>query len=141
MGISEKNEWPLERVEYLARTHTRRDAETDARSYALGLRIIGKKLQRRGRRAEHQSMDSRRQTRRKRASRSPGRLHLSSCYFLKRSKTDVSQNAKFPWGIERSSGDLCDAKLFSANNPRPEIRRGKENQRTEHCETNSDARN
>ncbi len=38
MGISEKNEWPLERVEYLARTHTRRDAETDARSYALGLR-------------------------------------------------------------------------------------------------------
>ena len=41
--------------------------------------------------------------------------------------------------IERSSGDPRDAKL--ANNPRPEIRRDKENQRTEHCETNSDVRN
>src|SRR6266481_3939006 len=62
MGISEKNEWPLERVEYLARTHTRRDAETDARSYALGLRIIGKKLPRREGRPEHRATDSRRKT-------------------------------------------------------------------------------
>jgi len=45
------------------------------------------------------------------------------------------------WGIKRSSGDPCNAMLFLANNPRVEIRRGKENQRTEHCETNSDARN
>jgi len=141
MGISEKNESPLERVEYLARTHTRRDAETDARSYALGLRIIGKKLPRREGRPEHRATDSRRQTRRKHSSRSLERLNLSSRYFLKRLKAEISPNAKFPWGIERSSGDLCDAKLFSANNPRPEIRRGKENQRTEHCETNSDARN
>jgi hypothetical protein len=66
---------------------------------------------------------------------------LSSRYFLKRLKAEISQNAKFSWGIERSSGDPCDAKLFLANNPRPEIRRDNENQRTEHCETNSDARN
>jgi hypothetical protein len=44
-------------------------------------------------------------------------------FYLKRSKAEISQNAKFPWGIERSSGDPCDAKLFLANNPRPEIRR------------------
>jgi hypothetical protein len=45
------------------------------------------------------------------------------------------------WGIERSSGDPCDAMSFLANNPRPEVSRDKENQRAEHCETNSDARN
>jgi hypothetical protein len=39
-------------------------------------------------------MDSRRQTRRKRASRSPGRWHLSSCYFLKQPNIDISQNVK-----------------------------------------------
>ena len=54
--------------------------------------------------------------------------------WIGRSAGDVSV------GIERSY-DLCDAKLFLANKPRPEIRRDKENQRTEHCETNSDARN
>src|SRR6266403_5566117 len=99
MGISEKNEWPLERVEYLARTHTRRDAETDARSYALGLRIIGKKLPRREGRPEHRATDSRRQTRRKHSSRSLERLNLSSRYFLKRLKAEISPNAKFPWAL------------------------------------------
>ena len=53
--------------------------------------IIDKKSPRRGRRAEHQSTDSRRQTRRKHASRTLERLDLSSCYFLKRSKIDISQ--------------------------------------------------
>src|ERR1700731_464381 len=48
----------LERVEYLARTRTRRDAETDARSYAVGLRIIGKKSLKRVRQAEHRAADS-----------------------------------------------------------------------------------
>src|SRR6266478_3208215 len=63
-----------------------------------------------------------------------------SYYFLKRLKAEISQNAKSPWDIERSSGDPCDAKLFLANKLRPEIRRDKDNQRTEHCATNSDAR-
>jgi hypothetical protein len=56
--------------------------------------VSDKKSPRRGRRAEPQSTDSRRQTRRKHASRTLERLHLSSCYFLKRSKTDISQNVK-----------------------------------------------
>ncbi len=38
----------------------------------------------------------------KRASQSLGRLHLSSCYFLKRSNIDISQNMKFFW-------DACSA--------------------------------
>jgi len=103
--------------------------------------IIDKKLPRRGCRAEHRATDSRLRTRRKRSSLIPEQLSLSSRYFLKRSKTDISQNVKFLWSIERSSGDPCDAKLFLANNPGQEIRRDKENQWTEHCETNSDARN
>src|SRR5207253_6717505 len=57
--------------------------------------IIDKKSQRRGRRAEHQSTDSRRRTRRKHASRTLDRLDLSSRYFLKRSKIDISRNVKF----------------------------------------------
>jgi hypothetical protein len=103
--------------------------------------IIDKKSPRPGCRAEHRATDLRVRTRTKYSSLSLERLNLSSRYFLKRSKAEISQNAKFPWGIERSSGDPCGAKLFLANNPRPEIRRDKENQRTEHCETNSDARN
>src|SRR5205807_10123342 len=43
--------------------------------------ISDKKSPRRGRRAEHQSTDSRRRTRRKNPSQGLGRLHLSSCYF------------------------------------------------------------
>src|SRR6266446_4555907 len=43
--------------------------------------------------------------------------------------------------LERSSGDPCDAELSSANSPRPEVHRDQTNQWTEHCESNSDARN
>jgi len=57
--------------------------------------IIDKKSQWRGRRAEHQSTDSRRQTRRKHASRTLERLDLSSRYFLKHPKFDISRSAKF----------------------------------------------
>ena len=65
--------------------------------------IIDKKSPRRGRRAEHQSTDSRRQTRRRDASRSLQRLDLSSYYFLKRSKIDISGNLRF---LARSAGGL-----------------------------------
>ena len=58
--------------------------------------IIDKKSQRRGRRAEPQATGLRRQTRTKHASQSFGRLHLSSCYFLKRSKIDISCSSAFP---------------------------------------------
>ena len=68
--------------------------------------ISDKKSPRRGRRAEHQSMDSIRQTRRKRASRSLGRLHLSSSYFLKRSKIDISQNMKLFWDARVAVGKI-----------------------------------
>jgi hypothetical protein len=88
------------------------------------------------------SMDSRRQTRTKHASRTLQRLHLSSCYFLKRSKSDISENVKFPWVyLERSSDDPRNAKLFSASNPCPEVLRDHANQRAEHCESNGEARN
>jgi hypothetical protein len=43
--------------------------------------IIDKKSPRPGCRAEHRATDLRGRTRRKRASQSLGRLHLSSCYF------------------------------------------------------------
>jgi DnaJ-class molecular chaperone len=62
--------------------------------YLMASSIIDKKSPRRGRRVERQSMDSRRQTRRKHASRTLERLDLSSRYFLKRSKIDISQNVK-----------------------------------------------
>ena len=39
------------------------------------------------------------------------------------------------------SGGPCAAELFSANKRCPHVRRDYENQRTEHCETNGDARN
>jgi hypothetical protein len=58
--------------------------------------IIDKKLPRRGCRAEHRATDSRLRTRRKRSSRRW--LNSSSRYFLKRSKTDISQNVKFLFG-------------------------------------------
>src|SRR6266576_1264623 len=47
----------------------------------MALSIIGKKSPRRGRRAEHQSTDSRRQTRGKHACQTLERLDLSSRYF------------------------------------------------------------
>jgi len=53
--------------------------------------IIDKKSPRPGCRAEHRAMDSRLRTRRKRSSLIPEQLSLSSRYFLKRSKTDISQ--------------------------------------------------
>src|SRR5205085_3597262 len=53
--------------------------------------ITGKKSPRRARRGEHRATDSRRQTRRKHPSLSLERLNLSSHYFLKRSKTDISE--------------------------------------------------
>jgi hypothetical protein len=53
--------------------------------------IIDKKLRRRGCRGEHRGTDLRRRTRRKSPSLSLGRLDLSSWYFLKNSKIDISQ--------------------------------------------------
>ena len=87
-------------------------------------------------------MGWRRRTRRKCSSPSLELLNLSSRYFLKRSKTDISRNVKFLSAcLERSLGDPCDAELSSVNNPRPEVDRDQANQWTEHCESNSDARN
>jgi hypothetical protein len=57
--------------------------------------IIDKKSPRPGCRAEHRATDSRLRTRRKRSSLIPEQLSLSSRYFLKRSKIDISQNVKF----------------------------------------------
>jgi len=58
----------------------------------------------------------------KRSSLIPEQLSLSSRYFLKRSKIDISQKVKFlSTRLDRRSGDLCDTELFSANHPRPEI--------------------
>jgi hypothetical protein len=54
--------------------------------------IIDKTSLRPGCRAEHRATDSRLQTRRKRSSLIPEQLSLSSRYFLKRSKIDISQN-------------------------------------------------
>src|SRR5438105_13335427 len=56
--------------------------------------IIDKKSPRPGCRAEHRATDSRLRTRRKRSSLIPEQLSLSSRYFLKRSKIDISQNVK-----------------------------------------------
>jgi hypothetical protein len=57
--------------------------------------IIDKKSPRRGRREKHRATDLRRRTRRKSPSLSLGRLDLSSWYYLKHSKIDISQNMKF----------------------------------------------
>jgi hypothetical protein len=53
--------------------------------------IIDKKSPRRGWQEEHRATDLRRRTRRKSPSLSLGRLDLSSWYFLKHSKIDISQ--------------------------------------------------
>ena len=75
-------------------------------------------------------MDSRRRTRRKRPSLSLLRSYLSSRYFLKLSKNEISRTVKFlsTW-LDRRLGDLRDTELFSANHPRSEIHCDKENQR------------
>jgi hypothetical protein len=57
--------------------------------------IIDKKSPRRECRPEHRATDSRLRTRRKRSSLIPEQLSLSSRYFLKRSKIDISDNMKF----------------------------------------------
>src|SRR2546423_4498038 len=64
--------------------------------------IIDKRSLRRECRKERPAMDLRRQTRRKRSTLSLGRLNSSSRYFLKRSKTDISQNVKFFRNVERN---------------------------------------
>jgi hypothetical protein len=71
--------------------------------------IIDKKSPRQGCRPEHRATDLRGRTRMKRSSLSLGRLDLSSRYFLKRSKIDISQKVKFlSTRLNRESGDLCD---------------------------------
>jgi hypothetical protein len=70
--------------------------------------VIGKKLPRRECRPEHRATDSRRQTRKRRSSLSLALLDLSSRYFLKRSKIDISQNVKFLFVcFERSTQHDC----------------------------------
>jgi hypothetical protein len=86
----------------------------------MGSPIIDKKSPRRGRRAEHQSTDSRRQTKRKHASRTLERLDLFSCYFLKRSKIDISCSAKFLSGSQRS---LCSPRRSIGRPSQPSRRR------------------
>src|SRR6266404_6420681 len=57
--------------------------------------IIDKKSPRPGCQAEHRATDLRRRTRRKRSSLIPEQLSLSSRYFLKHSKIDISGNLRF----------------------------------------------
>src|SRR5258708_35628923 len=57
--------------------------------------IIDKKSPRPGCRAVHRATGLRRRTRRKRSKLIPEQLSLSSRYFLKRSKIDISRGAKF----------------------------------------------
>jgi hypothetical protein len=75
--------WPLRDLDLADQIETEQqnDQKEKEWSYGHGFSIIDKKSPRRGRRAEPQSTGLRRQTRRKRASQSLGRSHLSSCYF------------------------------------------------------------
>jgi len=57
--------------------------------------IIDKKSPRRECRPEHRATDLRRRTRMKGSSLIPEQLSLSSRYFLKRSKIDISGNLRF----------------------------------------------
>jgi hypothetical protein len=59
--------------------------------------IIDKKSPRPECRPEHRATGLRRQTRMKRSSLSLQQSDLSSRYFLKRSKIDISRSAKFLW--------------------------------------------
>jgi hypothetical protein len=69
--------------------------KTRMMSVTLMTSVIGKKLPSRGGQPERRATDSRRQTRMTRPNLSLGRFDLSSRYFLKRSKIDISQNVKF----------------------------------------------
>ena len=122
-------------------TEQQNDQSEDDRDCAHGLFTCRKSLRQRWRVARP-ATDSRRRTRRKRSSPSFELLNLPSPYFLKRSKIDISQKVKLlsTW-LDRRSVDLCDMELFSVNHPRPEICRDQTNQGTDHCESNSDARN
>jgi len=55
------------------------------------LTIIDKKSPKPAWREEHLAVDLRERTRRKKSSLSLGRLNLSSCYYLKNLKIDISQ--------------------------------------------------
>src|SRR3954469_20303443 len=57
--------------------------------------IIDKKSRRRECRPEHRATDLKRRTKMKRSNLSLGRLDLSSYYFLKHSKIDISGNLRF----------------------------------------------
>src|SRR6267142_2823061 len=94
----------LERVEYLARTHSWRDAAvtrvkeragfpTDDRSYALGLRILGKQLPKRERPLRHSAAKVDRPLR--------GRCQRTQ---LRLAELIVSGFAALPFGIARRSG-------------------------------------
>src|SRR5882762_9190693 len=82
--------------------------------------IIDKKSPRRAGRGEHRATDLRRRTRRKNPSLRLGRLHLSSRYFLKRSKIDISGNLRFSCeycerrAISRSAVHLSGTKIAGA---------------------------
>jgi len=124
-GISEKNEWPLDRRAAHPRCSTPppfepritlavivfptvltcpAEAKPNSRSYALGLRIIGKKLRTLPRRAADRSCyETHGHTKERAQCGQPGRntparilgdwLCLHAIYF-KHSKMDISQNVK-----------------------------------------------
>src|SRR5207237_4683445 len=72
--------------------------------------IIDKKSPPRGGRAEHRATDSKLRTRRKPSSLIPEQSSLSSRYFLKRSKIDISGNLRFSFVcVERSTQHVCSA--------------------------------
>jgi hypothetical protein len=66
---------------------------------AHGSSITGKKSPRPGCRAEHRATDLRWRTRRKRCSLIPEQLSLSSRYFLKRSKIDISEKVRISFRL------------------------------------------
>jgi len=73
--------------------------------------IIDKRSLRRECRKERPAMDLRGQTRRKRSTLSLERLDLSSCYFLKHFKIDISQEREISfrmrWRRWGRSGSTC----------------------------------
>src|SRR5438445_4708306 len=69
--------------------------------------IIDKKSPRRECRPEHRTTDSRLRTRRKRSSLIPEQLSLSSRYFLKLPKIDISGNLRFSCAPVSKGEDLA----------------------------------
>jgi hypothetical protein len=61
--------------------------------------IIEEKSPRRAWREEHRAMDLKQRTRKKSPSLSLGRLDLSSWYFLKNLKIDISQTREISWAM------------------------------------------